>query len=104
MVTAQHTGVMKITILVDLSMVIITIHLVCIDHAPEYRRRSFKRYINFTLFTIQIPPLGMRAMKFIISCVLTQQMLHTKFGPVVLVKEDVNGRRRTPTNSNRSPE
>ena len=28
-------GVMKFTILVELSFVIITIHLVCIDHAPE---------------------------------------------------------------------
>ena len=53
--------------------------------------RSIEEDINFTLFTIKIPPLGLGAMKFIISCLLTQRMLHTK-GPLVLVKEDVNGR------------
>ena len=53
-------------------------------------------------------------MKFIISCLLTLQMLHTKFGydwPSSFWVEDVNawrtthdGRRLTPTHGNRSPE
>ena len=49
---------MKFTILVDPSLVIITTHLVCLNHAPELRRRFFKKYINFTLFTPKLPPLG----------------------------------------------
>ena len=39
------------------SLVIITIHLFCLKHAPEQRRRFFKKKINFTLFTPKLPPL-----------------------------------------------
>ena len=46
------------------SLVIITIHLLCLKHAPEYRRRIFKKYINFTLFTPRLPPLKVAVMKF----------------------------------------
>ena len=52
-------GVMKFTILVDPSLVIITTYLVCLINAWEQRRRFFKKYINFTLFTPKLPPLGM---------------------------------------------
>ena len=51
-------GVMKFTILVDLALIIITLHLVCLNHAPELRRRFFKKYINYTLFTQNSLPLG----------------------------------------------
>ena len=47
-------GVLKFNILIDPSLVIITINLVCMDHVPEGRRRILKKYINFTLFTPQI--------------------------------------------------
>ena len=59
---------MKFTILVDPSLVIITIYryLVCLIYEFELRR-FFKKYINFF-------------MKFTISCLLTLKMLHTKFG------------------------
>ena len=36
-------GVMKCKILVHHSSVIITMHLVSLNHAPEYRRRSYKK-------------------------------------------------------------
>ena len=45
---------MKVTILVDPSLVIITIHLIC----PGVEKKIFKKYINFTLFTTKLPPLG----------------------------------------------
>ena len=31
-------------------------HLICLNHAPVQRRRSFRKYINFTLFTLKLPP------------------------------------------------
>ena len=40
-------GVMKFTILVDPSLVINTVCLVCLNHAPEKRGTFFKKYINF---------------------------------------------------------
>ena len=47
--------IMKATILVDSSLVIITIHLVFLSHAPEERERFFlKKYINITLFTPRV--------------------------------------------------
>ena len=50
-------GVMKFTILLHPSFVIITIYLVSLINAWEQRRRLFKKYINFTLFTPKLPPL-----------------------------------------------
>ena len=35
--------VMKFTILVDHSLLIITIHLVCLNYALDYRRRFLKK-------------------------------------------------------------
>ena len=72
-------GVMKFTILVDPSLVIIIIYLVFLIYALELRRISFKKYINFKLFTPKLPPLGVRVIKFTISCLLNLKMLHTKF-------------------------
>ena len=44
-------------IFLDRFLVIIIIHLVCMDHAPEKRRRFFfLKYIYFTLFTQILPP------------------------------------------------
>ena len=43
-------GVMKLTILVDRSLVIITIYVVC----PKF----LKKYINVSLFTPKLLPLG----------------------------------------------
>ena len=50
---------MKCKILADPSLVIITTHLlvVCLNHAPEWRKDFLKIYINFTLFTPKLPPL-----------------------------------------------
>ena len=63
MVTPQQKnpcpGVMKFTILIDPSLVTITIHFDCLNHAPEQRGRFFNKYINFTIFTSKLPPLGM---------------------------------------------
>ena len=67
-------GVMKFTNLVDLSSV-------CLIYAQEQRRRFLKKYINLTLFSPKLSPLGVQwgVMKFKNSCLLTLQMLHTKF-------------------------
>ena len=46
-------GFMEFTILVDLPLVIITVHLVCRKHAPEYREIH-----QFYSFTSKLPPLG----------------------------------------------
>ena len=75
-------GVMKFTISVDPSLVIITdaYRIVCLIHAQDKRRRFFKRYINFTLFTPKSSPLGVMVMKLIISYLFTLQTIHTKFG------------------------
>ena len=50
-------GVMECTNLVDPSLVITTIHFVCLNHAPELRRRFFMKYINFTIFNPKLSPL-----------------------------------------------
>ena len=75
--------VMKFAILVDPSLVIITIYLVCLNHFQKQKRRLKKKQnITFILFTLNLPPplSGGGVTKFIISCLLTIQMLHTKFG------------------------
>ena len=81
------TGVMKFTILVDPSFGIITIYLVCLNHAPEYRRYDMK-YNNFTLYTPQnYLPLGWWVMKFTILVSLPYRCYIpnlVKIGPVVL--------------------
>ena len=46
--------VMKFTILVGPSLVIITIHLVCLNQV----RRFLKKYINFARFTLKLPSLA----------------------------------------------
>ena len=87
MATPQHKNpcpeVMKFTNLEEPSLDIITLYLVCLNHAQEQRRRFLNKYINFRLFTPKLPPLetegGGGVIKFTISCLLTLQMLHTKF-------------------------
>ena len=68
--------------LVYLSLVIITTYLVCLINAWQERRRYSKKYSNSTLFTPTLPSHWVGVMKFIISCLLTLQMLHSciKFG------------------------
>ena len=51
--------VMKFTILVDPSLVIISMYSICLIYAQNYREIFLKKYINF-------------------SCLLTLKMLHTK--------------------------
>ena len=60
-------------------LVIITIYLVCLIYSQEQRRRFFKKYINFKLFTTKFPPLGMGIMKYTISCLLILQMILTNY-------------------------
>ena len=61
MATPQHKnpcpGVMKVTISVDpsLVMVTITIHLVCLNHAPEQRSKLFYETHQFYTFNHKIP-------------------------------------------------
>ena len=52
-------GVIKLTKLVDSSLVIITTYLVSLIYAWELRRRfkKKKKYSNYTLFTTKLPPL-----------------------------------------------
>ena len=45
-------GVMKFTMLVDRSWVIITMHSVCLNHVPENRRIFSKKYCNFTRWLV----------------------------------------------------
>ena len=71
---------MKFTILEDPSFVIITTYLVCLIYAWELRRRFLKQYSNFTRLTPKLPPLWVGGHEITISCLLTLQMLHTKFG------------------------
>ena len=102
---------MKFTILVNPSLVIITIHLICLNHASEKRRSFFKKYINFTLFTpkLRYLPLGGGSwnLQFLVSlpyrCYIPNLV---KIGPGVLEKKMLthDPQRRTPTHSNRSPE
>ena len=69
-------GVMKFTILVDPSLVIITdaYRIVCLIHAQEKRRR-FLEIHQFYTFTPKSSPLGVMVMKFIISYLLTLQTI-----------------------------
>ena len=50
-------GVMKFTILVDPSLVIITLHLVCLFYAWEKRRRIKKKKMHFHYMTYMAMPL-----------------------------------------------
>ena len=70
-------GFMKFTVLVDPSLVIITIHSLY-EPCTGQRIRFLKKCINFTLFTPKLPPLG-AGMIFTISCLLSLHMLQTKF-------------------------
>ena len=70
---------MKFTILVDPSFVIITIHLVCLNHALKQRRRFIKKYISFTLFTRKLHPLGVGGHE-----IYNFWSPYPKIGPVVL--------------------
>ena len=49
---------LKFKLLVDPTLVNITIYLNCLIYAWESRRRFLKKYTNFTLFTQKLPPLG----------------------------------------------
>ena len=73
---------MKFTILVDPPFVIInTVYSVCLIFAQEiYERRFLIKDINFTLFTPKSSPFGVGVKNLNISCLPTQQMIHTKFG------------------------
>ena len=75
-------GVIKFTILVDPSLVIITIYmyLLCLNHAPEERRKLFKEIHQFYTFYPKITSPWGGCHEFTISCLLTLQLLHTKFG------------------------
>ena len=55
--TLPAPGIKKFTTFVDPFLVIITIYLVCLAHAREWIR-FLKKYINFTLFTPKLSPLG----------------------------------------------
>ena len=82
-ITILTRRVMKFTILVGPFLVTNTIHLVYSEPCPLSREEDFvKKYVNFTLFTSKLPSLavGGGVMEYTISCLLTLQMLHTKFG------------------------
>ena len=79
---APGGGGMEFIISVDPSLFIITMHLVCMDHAPERKRRIFNTYINFIFFSSKLPHVELESMNFAIICLLTMHMLHTKFGQV----------------------
>ena len=73
-------GVMKFIILVDPSLVNITLYLVCLINACS-REEDIWRNTSILHFLPQnYLSLGRGVMKFTISCLLTLQMLHTKFG------------------------
>ena len=59
-------------------LVIITIHLVYMDYALDQSRKNFKKYINFTLFTPKLSPLGERGHK--IYNFLSSYPTDAKFG------------------------
>ena len=56
-------GVMKFTIFIDPSLVIITTYLVFLIYAWE-KRRFFKKCSNFTLFNPKLPPLWVGVHEF----------------------------------------
>ena len=95
-------GIMKFTILVDPSFVIITIHIVCLNQATEYRGSLINTSILLFLHPNYLP-LGRDVMKFTISCLLT---LHIKYGLTLAqwflrrrCKLTMNDGRRTMTDS-----
>ena len=53
--------------------------LVFSDQCLEVEKKIFKKYSNFTLFTPNLPPFKWGVMKFTILCLLTLQILYTKF-------------------------
>ena len=91
-----HNMFRTFEILVEPSMVMINIYLVSPFYPQEKRRRFFKKYIKFTLFTPKLYPLTWGVMKFIIVHLLTHHMLHSelvKIGSVLLekmLKDDAN--------------
>ena len=96
-------GVMKFTIFVYPSLVIITVWSM-----PRIREESFLGNTSILHILPQNDlPWGCGVMKCSISYLLTLQMLYTKFGqnwPSSSQEEDFNGRRHlTPSHSNRSP-
>ena len=97
-------GVMKVTILVDPSLVIITIHLVCLDHAPEQKEDFLKNTSVLHFLPPKLPPLGVGVGGVFLS--LTNRCYKpnlVKKSPVVLEKKMfMHNGRRTPTHSNRS--
>ena len=62
----------------DPSSVIITIHFSALCLGVE--KNIFKKYINFNFLSQNYLALGCRVTKFTISCLLTLEMLHSKFG------------------------
>ena len=77
-------GVMKFIIWVDPSLVINTIHLFCLNHAPWVEKKIFKEIHRFYTFYSKITaPFGWGVMKFTISCLFTLQTI----GSVVLEKK-----------------
>ena len=71
--------VMKFTIVVDPSLVIINVHLICWKHAPEQRRKFFKITSILHFLPQNYLPLGRGVMTFTISCLFTLQIIHFKF-------------------------
>ena len=71
-------GVMKFTILVDPSLVIITTYLVCLINAWEQRRGFFKKYSNFTLFTPKLPQIQIyiQIIDALINCFFIREHHH----------------------------
>ena len=68
-------------IFLDRFLVIIIIHWVCMDHAPEKRRRFFffkNTSILYFLPKYYLPLRWGGVMKFTVSCLLTIRMLHNK--------------------------
>ena len=49
---------MKFTILLDPSLVIITIHIVCLNHAPEKRKDSYEIHKCYTFYPYTTFPWG----------------------------------------------
>ena len=68
--------------IVDPSWVIITNHSLSEPYPGIEKKILKKKYINLIfLITSKLSPLwGVGFMKFIISCLITLKMLHTKFG------------------------
>ena len=98
----------EFTILVDPFLVII--HFVCPNHAPQSKKRFFKKYINFTHFTPNLPPIEMKGHEIYIflspypnRCYIPNLV---KIGLIVLEKKMLtdDARRRAPIHNKRSPD